>query len=100
MYRNNTLNYQKFPIFKEAIFFQAKDTTVAHKDRDFKFFISAEYNFETYTWNSGYFSIQNSQWKDSNTTTYRFPILGLGLTPSWIIGENSNHRKFSFVSPA
>ena len=80
MYRNNTLNYQKFPIFKEALFFHAKDTTAANKDRDFKFFISAGYNFETETWHSGYFSIKNSQWKDSNTTTYRFPILGPGLT--------------------
>ena len=82
MYINNTLNYQKFPIFKEAIFFQAKDTTAANTDRDFKFYITAGYNFETEIWNSGYFSIKSSQWKDSNTTTYRFPILGPGLKPS------------------
>ena len=81
MYRNNTLNYEKFPIFKEGIFFHAKDTT-ANMDRDFKFYISAEYNFETETWNSGYFSIRNSQWKNSNTTAYRFPILGPGFRPS------------------
>ena len=47
-----------------------------NSDKQHKFFVSAEYDFETKIWKSWYFEIEENQWQDSNTTEYRFPILG------------------------
>lgn len=76
IYKNDTLDFEVFPIFKEHIFFQHRKSTGPNIDKDFRFFISAEYNFETKIWKSGYFEIDKKFWKDTKTTQHRFPILG------------------------
>ena len=82
IYKNYTLNHVDFPIFKENLLFQVTNRTTNSVHLGFQFFVSAEYNFETKIWSSWHFSIDNSHWKNSNTTSYQFPILGAGLRPA------------------
>lgn len=71
LFKNNSLNSEEFPILEQPL-----RRRLATDDKEFQFFISAEYNFETKTWKSWHLEIDEDQWMDSNTTFYRFPLLG------------------------
>lgn len=43
--------------------------------RDYRFYISADYNFESRVWKSWWFEIDRDRWKESNTTDYEYPTL-------------------------
>ena len=73
IYKKNSLNDDDFPILRDR-FRHAKQSDEKH----FKFYISAQYNFQKKSWKSWYFELQSSQWYDTNTTEYRFPLLGVG----------------------
>ena len=75
LYSNNSLNEEEFPVLKNPI-----RSSENINPKEFQFFISAKYNFETKVWKSWHFKILNNQWRqwDSNETVYRFPLLGFG----------------------
>ena len=78
IYKNNSLNTDDFPILNDLLC-----PTGSGDDKNLKFYISAQYSFENKNWKSWYFKIHNSQWHDTNTTEYRFPILGTGSFQGW-----------------
>ena len=44
-------------------------------DKDYAFLISAEYDFDKRIWISWSLEIESDWWKDSNNTSYQYPIL-------------------------
>ena len=81
IYRNNSLNGDDFPILRDRLRHSGSSY-----ERNFKFYISAQYNFENKNWKSWNFKIQSSQWYDTNTTEYRYPPLGIGsFLYNWFI---------------
>ena len=47
-------------------------------DKEYKFFISTDFNYEKQKWKSGFFQINDADWQSTDTNEYRFPILGSG----------------------
>ena len=43
--------------------------------KDFKFYITADYDFEKQIWKSWWFEIESDRWKDSETKEYKYPVL-------------------------
>ena len=67
-------------------------------ERDFKFFISTNYNYDKRIWKSWLFKITQNDWRSTDTNEYRFPQLGTG---SWkykkiLINRFSDDRIFFY----
>ena len=43
--------------------------------KDFKFYITADYDFEKQIWKSWWFEIERNRWRDSETYDYKYPVL-------------------------
>ena len=74
LYIDENINRKKYKIF------DSWERAFSDKnDRDFKFFISTNYNYAERIWKSGFFEITQNDWQSTNTEEYRFPELGTGL---------------------
>ena len=43
--------------------------------RDFRFYISANYEFKIQKWKSWWFEIEGDRWTDYGTDGYKYPVL-------------------------
>ena len=43
--------------------------------RDFRFYISANYEFKIQKWKSWWFEIEDDQWNDYGSASYKYPVL-------------------------
>ena len=75
LYQNGSINESNFPIFSTASFpILAKDS-LKETARKFSFFISAKYDFQKRTWNSGGLEINKDYWAERNADEQMYPIL-------------------------
>ena len=73
LYIGENINREKYEIF------ESWERAFSDKnDRDFKFFISTNYNYEKRIWKSWLYEITENDWKSTDTDEYRFPVLGTG----------------------
>lgn len=70
LFINNTLDRSQYPIFYNK-------RRVKVNERDLHIFLNSHYDFKKQIWKSGIFEIDQKDWEtSSDTTVYKFPILG------------------------
>ena len=75
IFDNNTLDAVRFPIFERPQSIRMDEEKL--NDREFNFFIFADFNFKTKVWKSHYFQIEETDWAIYDELyEYYFPILG------------------------
>ena len=69
-------NATDYPIFTDHVSDMRHRSSTENKyQREFKFYISAKYNFETKIWTSGGFEIRENYWAKRDKNEPKYPIL-------------------------
>ena len=76
LYNNGTINATDYPIFSDHVSdMRHRSSTEDEYQREFKFYITAKYNFETRIWTSGGFEIRENSWAKRDKNEPKYPIL-------------------------
>ena len=76
LFENETINATDYPIFTDHVSnMRHRSSSEPQYQREFKFYISADYNFETKIWKSGGFEIRENYWAKRNENEPKYPIL-------------------------
>ena len=68
--QNNSFDVTSYPDLKVH-----RRRSATQNAKDFKFYITANYDFEKQIWKSWWFEIESDRWKDSETKDYKYPVL-------------------------
>ena len=76
LFENGSINAIDYPIFTDHVSdMRHRSSTENEYQREFTFYISAKYNFETKIWTSGGFEIRENYWAKRNKNEPKYPIL-------------------------
>ena len=92
LFENGSINATDYPIFTDHVSdMRHRSSTENEYQREFKFYISAKYNFETRMWTSGGFEIKENYWAERNENEPKYPILNDRLFLVRNYFRSSNH---------
>ena len=76
LFETGTINASDYPIFTDHLSnIRHRSSTENQSQREFQFYISAKYNFETRIWKSGGFQIRENYWAKTSKNEPKYPIL-------------------------